>query len=46
MLIYPDKKKSSSVAETSKSQQQVLRVLALIIVFISVFGFFLKILFF
>lgn len=45
MIIYPDKKKTS-VTEMSKSQQQVLRVLALIIVFISVFGFFFKILFF
>jgi hypothetical protein len=49
-MLYPDKKNTGPVQETSKgasaSSAQALRVIALIIAFISVFGFFLKILFF
>lgn len=45
-MHYPDKKKISPVTETGTDSQQTLRILALVIVFISVFGFFFKILFF
>jgi hypothetical protein len=44
MLVYPDNKHIKT--KDKQASNAVLRVIALIILFISVFGFFFKILFF
>lgn len=44
-MIYPDKK-NKSITSTGTGPRPVLRAIALVIAFISVFGFLFKILFF